>query len=255
MSKRIHIGTSGWNYKHWLGTFYPEDIKASNQLGYYASFLDAVEINNSFYALPTPERLAKWRLSTPKNFLFSVKASRYISHIKKLKGGGAITESFFSSVAMLKEKLGPILIQLPPGFEMDYPRLELFLKEVPRRFRYVFEFRNETWHDDKILALLKKFNCAYCIYELAGQPSPKEVTTDFVYVRLHCPEDKYTGNYPNEMLEHWADECRAWLARGKDVFVYFDNDQHAFAVQNAIALKRLLGQRVEESQHELSMVH
>src|SRR5436190_12439733 len=254
MSKRIHIGTSGWNYKHWLGSFYPEDIKASHQLVYYASFFDSVEINNSFHT-PSPERLAKWRLTTPKNFLFSIKASRHISHTKKLKGGGAMGENFFSGVAILKEKLGPILFQLPAGFEMDYQRLELFLKEIPRKFRYVFEFHNGTWYDEKILALLKKFNCAFCIYELDGQLSPKEVTTDFVYVRLHGPEERYTGNYPHEVLEHWAEECGAWKTKGKDRFFFFENDQHAFAVHDAIALKKLLGQKVEDSQLELSLVH
>jgi uncharacterized protein YecE (DUF72 family) len=253
MSRKIHVGTSGWNYKHWLARFYPEDLKSGNQLGYYASFFDTVEINNSFYALPTPERFVKWSLATPKDFLFAVKASRYITHMKKLKGGGAIAESFFSSVAMLKHKVGPILFQLPPGFNVDYQRLELFLKEIPRRFRYVFEFRSQSWYDEKVLALLRKFNCAFCIYELAGHQSPKEVTTDFVYLRLHGPEGKYAGNYSPAALEHWADECRTWLARGKDVFVYFDNDQNAFAVHNAMALKKLLGQEVEDKELELSL--
>jgi uncharacterized protein YecE (DUF72 family) len=254
MSRRIYIGTSGWNYKHWLKTFYPEGIKSGNQLAYYSSFFDSVEINNSFYALPTPERFGKWKLTVPQDFLFSVKASRYITHMKKLKGGGAIAETFFSSLSTLKEKLGPILFQLPPGFNINYQRLEIFLKEIPRKYRYAFEFRNETWYDENILALLRKFNCAFCIYELAGHQSPKEVTTDFVYVRLHGPEDKYAGNYSQQTLELWANDCRAWVARGKDVFIYFDNDQHAFAVHNAIALKRLLGQEIEHKDVELSLV-
>jgi uncharacterized protein YecE (DUF72 family) len=253
VSRKIHVGTSGWNYKHWLGRFYPEDIKAGSQLSYYASFFSTVELNNSFYALPTPERFRKWKLTTPNNFLFAVKASRYITHMKKLKDGGAIAESFFSSVGTLKEKLGPILFQLPPGFNANYERLEQFLKEIPRKYRYVFEFRNASWYDEKILALLKKFNCAFCIYELAGHQSPKEITTDFVYVRLHGPEEKYAGKYSLAALENWAEECRAWQAMGKDVFVYFDNDQNAYAIQNAIALKKLLGQKVGHREMELSL--
>lgn len=241
MSKgRIHIGTSGWHYKHWIGTFYPEGTKESEQLGYYIEHFKTVELNNSFYHLPAAETFKHWKEAVPGDFLFAVKASRYITHMKKLKDGKAAIEQFLGHADALGKKLGVVLFQLPPGWKVNVERFEDFLSQLPKGYRYVFEFRNETWYDEKIYALLRKFNCAFCIYELEHHRSPEEVTADFVYVRLHGPGAKYQGSYTARALGNWAKKCRAWQAEGRDVFVYFDNDQRGYAAFNAADLLRRL---------------
>src|SRR5687768_9142702 len=143
---RIHIGTSGWHYKHWIGTFYPAGTKTDEQFSFYEQKFNTVEINNSFYRLPSPEVFKGWRKDSPSTFLFVVKASRYITHQKKLKEPRETTKKFFANVKFLKEKLGPILFQLPPAWKVNALRLEEFLAVLPRKFRYVFEFRNNTWY-------------------------------------------------------------------------------------------------------------
>jgi uncharacterized protein YecE (DUF72 family) len=237
---QIHIGTSGWHYKHWIGTFYPAATKSSEQFDFYKSHFDTVEINNSFYKLPSPETFKQWRTESPKDFLFVVKASRYITHQKKLNEPKESTKRFFTNVKFLREKCGPILFQLPPSWKINIDRLNAFLKVLPVKFRYVFEFRNATWYTQEVFDLLERFNCGFCIYELAGHTSPVIVTTDFVYVRLHGPGDKYQGSYSLTQLKVWAQHCRAWQRKGFDVFVYFDNDQLGYAAFNAQTLKQLL---------------
>lgn len=239
MKGQIYIGTSGWHYKHWLGTFYPEGTKPAGQLPYYLKYFNTVEINNTFYRLPTKEIFINWKNAVPEDFLFIVKASRFITHMKKLKDPVESIEAFMDNVAELKEKLGPILFQLPPGWEINIERLADFLKKLPTQFRYVFEFRNQTWYTEEVYALLRKYNCAFCIYELAGHLSPVITTANFVYLRLHGPGNKYQGSYSDEILNQWAAYCRKWSA-GKDVFVYFDNDEAGYAAFNAIRLKELL---------------
>jgi uncharacterized protein YecE (DUF72 family) len=237
---KLHIGTSGWHYRHWIGTFYPAGTKLHEQFALYKQAFNTVEINNSFYRLPTPEVFKNWRKESPADFLFVVKASRYITHNKKLLDPRESTQKFFANVKFLKEKLGPILFQLPPSWKVNIERFEEFLKVLPRKFRYVFEFRNSTWYSEDVLTLLRKYSAAFCIYELAGHISPADVTTDFVYVRLHGPGDKYQGSYSQSQLEDWAQQCRAWQRQGLDVFVYFDNDQNGYAAFNARTLAALL---------------
>jgi uncharacterized protein YecE (DUF72 family) len=237
----IHIGTSGWHYRHWIGTFYPPGTKADQQFRLYQNSFDTVEINNSFYRLPTPEVFKSWRKETPDNFLFVVKASRYITHNKKLKDPEESIKRFFTNVRFLRDKLGPILFQLPPSWKKNAERLHAFVTILPKKYRYVFEFRNSTWYDEEIISLLKKHNCAFCIYELAGHTSPAHVTADFVYVRLHGPGNaKYQGSYTETQLEEWAEQCRNWQREGLDVFVFFDNDEQGYAAFNAQSLKNLL---------------
>jgi len=175
----IYIGTSGWHYKHWKGTFYPEDIKEKDQLAAYIQTFDTVEINNSFYRLPESETFVQWRKSVPDHFIFSVKGSRYITHMKKLKESTAALHALLKNASGLKEKLGPILFQLPPGWKMNTQRLEDFLKQLPSHFRFAFEFRNTTWYTEEVYALLRKYNCAFCIYELDRHTSPIEITSRF----------------------------------------------------------------------------
>lgn len=237
---KIYIGTSGWSYKHWKGNFYPQDIKDSDEFSYYQKYFQTVEINNSFYHLPLESTFTQWRKTSPKNFLFSVKASRYITHMKKLKTDNEGLATFLKRASKLKEKLGPVLFQLPPGWKLNLMRLETFLNQLPAKFLYTFEFRNQTWMTDEVLALLRKHNCAFCIYELEHFLSPLETTADFVYIRLHGPGKKYQGNYTRAALKKWAQKCENWQKKGKDVYVYFDNDQNGHAVANAATLLSLL---------------
>jgi uncharacterized protein YecE (DUF72 family) len=239
--RKIYIGTSGWHYKHWLGTFYPAGTSAKQQFEYYARHFDTVEINNSFYKLPPKEVFETWYQNSPKRFLFVIKANRFITHNLKLTRPREPLDRLFNSILGLKEKLGPILFQLPPKWKVNIERFKEFLEALPAGFRYVFEFRNETWYNEEIYKLLQKHNCAFCIYELAGHKSPVKITADFVYVRLHGPtENKYQGSYSKVALRKWAAFCLEWQAAKKDVFIYFDNDQEGYAAFNAVMLKELV---------------
>jgi uncharacterized protein YecE (DUF72 family) len=240
MKGKIYVGTSGWHYKHWSGTFYPKTVKPNKQFDFYEKHFQTVELNNSFYRLPSPATFAGWRKNSRNGFVFSVKASRYITHQKKLKDPKESFKKFFQHVRHLRDKLGPILFQLPPSWKVNVERLTAFLKILPKHFRYVFEFRNQTWYTSEVFNLLMKHNCAFCIYELAGHHSPIEITADFVYVRLHGPGDKYQGSYSKRKLSQWANQCELWQRKGLDVFVYFDNDQFGYAAHNALTLQQEL---------------
>jgi uncharacterized protein YecE (DUF72 family) len=239
----IHIGTSGWHYKHWRGTFYPADTKDVDQFSFYASKFPTVELNNSFYHLPTAETFMQWRKTAPPGFLFAVKGSRFFTHMKKLNLDKESIKPFFSNVAKLKEKLGPILFQLPPNWKLNLERLEAFLKLLPKKHRYTFEFRNHSWYGTELYELLKHYNVAFCIYELERHLSPVKITADFTYVRLHGPGNKYQGSYPDETLMKWASFCKQWQKKGRDIYIYFDNDQEGYAAFNGLRLRELLGMR------------
>lgn len=238
----IHIGTSGYHYKHWLGRYYPADAKANQMLAHYLRDFDTVELNNTFYQLPKEETFDAWRKNTPHNFLYAVKGSRFITHMIKLKDAQRGLDNFMPRAERLRQKLGPILWQLPPGWKVNLERLEEFFAALPKEHRYTFELRNETWMTDEVYDLLHKHNAAFCIYELAGYQSPLEITADWTYIRLHGPTQfKYQGSYSDEQLAEWADRIRAWSRKLKEIYVYFDNDDSAYAVYNAITLKRMLG--------------
>jgi uncharacterized protein YecE (DUF72 family) len=237
---KIYIGTSGWHYKHWKGTFYPQDIKDAEQFSYYSRYFKTVEINNSFYRLPTLKTFTDWKKASPARFIFSVKASRYITHMKKLKADPESISNFFTNAAGLGAKLGPILFQLPPGWKVNVERFSGFLPTLPSAHRYTFEFRNQTWYTDEIYALLRKYNCAFCIYELERHLTPLQETADFIYIRLHGPGNKYQGSYTKAALKKWAQRCLDWQQQKKDVFVYFDNDQEGYAAFNALQLEELV---------------
>jgi uncharacterized protein YecE (DUF72 family) len=241
--RKIYIGTSGWHYKHWVGTFYPPDLKSKDFTNYYLRFFRTVEINNSFYKLPSSETFANWRASVPDDFVYAVKGSRFITHMKKLKDPQESIQRFFENVNALEEKLGPILFQLPPGWSVNEERLAAFLAVLPPYYRYTFEFRHTSWYTPAILDLLRRYNAAFCIYELEYHVSPLEVTADFVYVRLHGPETKYAGSYSEEALNGWADKCLEWQQQGLDVYVYFDNDQLGYAAFNAKRLQELVSEK------------
>jgi uncharacterized protein YecE (DUF72 family) len=241
MGTDIRIGTSGYHYKHWVGTFYPPKTPASKMLDYYVRHFDTLELNNSFYRLPTIEAFEAWRDDTPKNFVFAVKASRFITHNKKLKDPENALDNILPRAEHLGKKLGPVLFQLPPHWKVNIDRLKALLEILPRERRYTFEFRETSWITPEINRLLRRYNAAFCIYELAGYHSPLEITADFAYVRLHGPTaGKYQGSYSQAQLRLWAKRIEQWSARLKAVYIYLDNDQAGYAAQNALTLKEML---------------
>jgi len=237
---KIHIGTSGWSYNHWKGSFYPHDLPASRMLEHYVLHFKSVELNNCFYHLPQQKTLEQWRNTVPAGFIFSAKASRYISHMKKLKDPVTSIKKFFDRIIVLEEKLGPILFQLPPHWHFNRERLERFLAVLSRDFRYTFEFRDSSWINDESCELLTRYDAAFCIYELDGYRSPKEITTDFVYIRLHGPDGPYQGNYDKQALSGWANTISTWAGKGLSVYCYFDNDEAGYAPRNALQLQSML---------------
>jgi uncharacterized protein YecE (DUF72 family) len=234
----IHIGTSGWNYKHWLGRFYPEKIRSADMLEFYLHHFDTVELNNSFYQLPSTKAFRTWRETVPKNFLFAVKGSRFITHMKKLKAPKTSTRRFFTRIEKLEDKIGPVLFQLPPHWRVNAKRLETFLERLPNQYRYAFEFREPSWFTGEVYNLLRGHNCALCIYHMSGYDSPIELTADFVYLRMHGAESTYGGSYSDSQLEMWARRIEDWRSQSKEVFVYFNNDPEGHAITDAKRLKR-----------------
>ncbi len=240
MNDRVFIGTSGWSYDHWQGPFYPDDLPKQERLAYYVKHFQSVEINNSFYHLPREATLRHWRDTAPAGFLFSAKASRYITHMKKLKDTGDSVATFLQRIGLLEDRLGPILFQLPPRWRSNLHRLSAFLDTLSSEFRYAFEFRDPSWLTEQTYALLAAHGAALCIYELDGFVSPKLVTTDFAYIRLHGPEGPYQGSYDDSTLSDWANAYSGWLRQNRRVYCYFDNDDAGYAARNALSLQSLV---------------
>lgn len=239
-NQSIYVGTSGWNYDHWQGPFYPQSLKKKEWLDYYQKHFSTVEINNSFYQLPHKETFTNWKNSVKTEFLFSVKASRYITHMKKLKQPKESLHNFTDNVIALEEKLGPLLFQLPPGWKSNAERLKNFLQLCPDNLWYTFEFRDPHWWNKDIYNVLEFHNAAFCIFELGETQSPLEITSELVYIRLHGPDAAYEGKYRHKTLKSWAEKIQKWSDQGKTVFLYFDNDQKGFAAENALELCELL---------------
>ena len=239
ISEKLFIGTSGWHYDHWEKRFYPTDLKKQDQLKYYTKKFCTVELNNSFYRQPKKENFIAWKKSVPKDFVFAVKANRYFTHLKKLNVSAEDVDDLIDRCSGLGEKLGPILFQLPPRWKINFERLHRFLKLLPKGFQYTFEFREPSWYTTEIYDLLNAHNCACCIYHLAGHQSPILAIADFVYIRLHGPGEKYQGSYNENELKHWMKLAQSWIKEKRKVYIYFDNDQDAYAVFNALTLKEL----------------
>ncbi len=237
---RVLIGTSGWHYAHWKGVFYPDAVSPPDFLRFYAARFRTAEINNTFYNLPGKETFEVWHDTVEPGFVFAVKASRYITHMKKLKDAAAPVERFVELARTLGDRLGPILFQLPPRWKFNAERLDEFVKSLPLGMRYAFEFRDPSWFDPAAYDILKKQGAAFCIYDLEGTGSPREVTCDFVYVRLHGPGAAYQGSYPDKTLVEWARTFVAWRDAGLDVYCYFNNDWAGNAVENALRLRLLI---------------
>jgi uncharacterized protein YecE (DUF72 family) len=209
-------------------------------LAWYRKRFDTVELNNTFYRLPEMKSVVGWRKNTPADFTFAVKGSRYLTHMKKLKDPAAGLARFLPLVEALGKKLGPVLFQLPPRWKANAARLDEFLSALPRSHRYGFELRDPAWHTAEVVSVLERWNAAFCIYDLAGFESPRTITTDFAYVRLHGPGGKYQGSYSDTALNGWAKWIRSQRRHLSSIYFYFDNDQDAFAVGDALRLKRLV---------------
>ncbi|MCL5022286.1 MAG: DUF72 domain-containing protein [Nitrospirae bacterium] len=237
----LNIGCSGFQYDHWKGPFYPEDLPKRRWIEYYYSHLPSVELNVTFYRLPEKESFTKWYRETPPGFVFSLKGSKFITHIKKLKASAEPVDVFFSRALVLKGKLGAILWQLPPGLKADPVRLGEFLQLIkPYGARNVFEFREATWISKKVISLLERENVGLCMADWPEFLNDLPVTSDFVYIRRHGRGGGYATSYSTEELKADATRIRKYLRQRKDVFVYFNNDAHGYAPRNALELQGML---------------
>ena len=238
-SSKIHIGTSGWSYRHWKENFYPPKMPSNQWLNFYATMFSTVEVNTTFYHAPLPRTVEKWLKEVPKNFQFAIKASSYITHWKRLNNCSLSLDFFYKSIQKLQPKAGPILFQLPPSFQINRERLETFIGLLKADYRYTFEFRHQTWFTDEIYKLLSKHKIALCITDLNGKLSPEEVTTDFIYLRLHGPHKAYQGSYGSTRLKAWKKKIVYWLDSRKEVYCFFDNDEKGYAIEDAKFLLEL----------------
>lgn len=241
----IRIGTSGWQYRHWKKSFYPEDLRRTDWLGYYAGIFNSVEVNSSFYRLPEAHVIQQWGECTPEGFLFAVKAPRTITHFKKLKNCEQQLDTMMARLEAFGARLGPVLFQLPPRWRCNPRRLADFLAMLPRDGRYAFEFRDPSWHCEEVYAMLGEYRTAFCIYDLDGQMTPLETPGDFVYLRLHGPRSAYTGNYRAQALRTWFGRALGWQRKNKEVYVYFDNDARAYSAKNARRMLAMMQDKTE----------
>lgn len=239
MQHRHYIGTSGWNYDHWRDVFYPRGLPTSEWLDFYARHFDTVEINFSFYRLPERRTFEKWRGQSPEGFTFAVKASRFLTHIKKLKDPKEPLERVIGNARGLGGKLGPILYQLPPRWKVNLDRLRDFLALLPSDVCHVMEFRDPSWLIDDVFDLLQKHSVAYCIMSAPGLPQVMNITAPFAYIRMHSGGIGTEGCYEEAQLRWWAKQVMSFLQKA-DVYVYFNNDYKGFAVQNARRLLQLV---------------
>lgn len=237
----IRIGTSGWHYDHWVGPFYPADLPKNKWFEYYAQYFNTVEINNTFYHQPKQQTFKNWREQAPKNFLFTVKANRFITHIKRLKDVQEPLGRFFDGVQLLKSNLGPILYQLPPSLQKNLDQLRAFLQILPEGKIAVFEFRHESWYCEDTYKLLDKFNVGFCTHDLIGKESPRILTGDIAYVRFHGTQGRYSSSYTQAQLRDWAKWLKEQTNKVHNIYAYFNNDVAGHAISNAKTLKEQLG--------------
>jgi uncharacterized protein YecE (DUF72 family) len=239
----VFIGTSGYNYPHWSNNvFYPAGLPPNTWLEYYSKFFTTVELNVTFYRLPQEGMCKSWHERSPRNFAFAVKGSRYITHIKRLRDADDSLMLLRSRIRRLKQKLHVILWQLPPRFNVEVERLARFIKRLNvLKTRHVFEFRDARWFRDDVYGILKDNNIALCNADWPLADIEIPVTADFIYVRRHgAARIVYGGCYARKQLQRDARLIKAWRAKGKDVYVYFNNDAHGYAVQNALDLRTLV---------------
>ncbi len=243
-NRKLFIGTSGWSYKHWSGIFYPDHIKPAKFLEYYITQFDCVELNSSFYHLPKEATITGWVNRTPDNFKFCPKLSRFITHRKRLINCEESTKRFFDLFEVMHKRLGPVLIQLPPGLQFnkslicDYFSL---LKNSYSNYRFSIEIRHKTWITDEFFQLLTEYGIAFVIADSGKRfPYYEAVTTDFVYLRFHGHESLYASDYSEAELQQYTEKIVNWLNNGKVAWVFFNNDFHGYAVKNAQRLRELV---------------
>jgi uncharacterized protein YecE (DUF72 family) len=216
-------------------------LSQKNWFGFYSETFDTVEINNTFYQLPAEKTFEAWAGKAKEGFIYSVKASRYITHVKRLKGVEEALPRLLERARLLKGHLGPILYQLPPNFDCDLERLETFLKLLPDDIGHVLEFRDQRWLNERVFSLLEQYNISHCVHDMSGLEIPWKAVGPIVYVRFHGRNGKYGGNYPNHTLRKWADWLESEFERNRrDIYAYFNNDTEAYAVFNAQTLRKKL---------------
>jgi uncharacterized protein YecE (DUF72 family) len=244
---RLRIGCSGWNYKSWRGRFYPETLPPADWLKFYLGVFDTVETNATFYRLPEAATFASWHDQTPSGFVMAIKASRYLTHLKRLIDPDAPLERLFERARALGTRLGPVLYQLPGRFRADAGRLERFLQALPRetvladgtahRLQHAIEFRDPSWYSDEILARLDAHGVALCAHDMAGSAIDRLGVGPFTYVRFHGAAGRYHGSYPDDVLDAWAGRLAAQWRAGRDVYAYFNNDPDAVSTHDARRLR------------------
>ncbi len=240
MSSKYYIGTSGWHYDHWRDRFYPEKLPKAEWLEFYAGHFTTVELNNSFYRLPSEAAFTNWYNSSPPDFTFAVKVSRFITHIKRLKNSEEAVDNFITRAKILKEKLGPLLYQLPPNMHRNDEVLASFLSNLPRGMKHVLEFRHESWIEEKVFEILRRYTVGLCVFDMPSFRCPLVATADFAYIRFHGSSSLYSSCYPDEELADWAKRLADLAANLKAVYIYFNNDAEGFAIRNAVTLRDFL---------------
>jgi uncharacterized protein YecE (DUF72 family) len=242
VSNAIHVGCSGWVYRHWRGLFYPEGLPQKRWFEHYSQEFDTVEINASFYRLPLESTFDGWRDKAPPGFRYAVKANRFITHMKKLAGCDEEIDRFVALATRLEHTLGPILFQLPPSLHKDLARMEALLSRLPSPVDHVVEFRHKSWYDEDVLAVLDRHHVGFVVHDLKGLTSPRWASGRTAYVRFHGTSGRYHGRYSDEALLGWADWCIDQSRRGRSVWCYFNNDIHGHAIEDARTLKSMTGQ-------------
>ena len=235
----IRVGCSGWHYKHWKGRFYPASLPPSQWLNYYMAQFDTVELNTTFYRLPDASVFAGWRTQTRRGFVYSLKASRYLTHMRKLVEPEQPLKLFFERARELGSSLGPVLYQLPPNFDVNLQRLRGLLEALPPRRRHVVEMRDARWYRPDVFELLKEHRVALCLHDMAGSATSRRQVGPFVYLRLHGPL-RYQGSYSDNELAQWADWLSSTTTAGSDAYVYFNNDVDGAAPHDARRLQQML---------------
>jgi uncharacterized protein YecE (DUF72 family) len=232
----ILIGTSGWIYSHWRERFYPKDLPPKQWFAYYSEHFHTVEINNTFYRLPSENAFDAWRQQAPRGFVYAVKASRFLTHMKKLKEPEEPIERILGRARRLSATLGPVLYQLPRGWKCNVERLAHFFAALPRNLKHVMEYRRQDWLCDRVFDLMREHAIGLCIHDLLPE-HPRTVTSNVVYVRFHGVGAKYAGSYKRKELVAWGEWMRDQTSLGREVFAYFNNDAEANAVRNARTLR------------------
>jgi uncharacterized protein YecE (DUF72 family) len=242
MAGQIRIGCSGWNYRHWRELFYPKGLPTRRWYEHYASVFDTVELNTSFYHLPKPETFEKWRDQAPPDFRYAVKASRFITHMKKLRDCEEPLALLLDRARKLGPAIGPILYQLPPSLHLDPQRLGEFLAILPADLTHVFEFRHKSWHDEEAVALLDERGVSFCAHDMPGSATPRWAAGPVAYIRFHGAGGKYRGRYSDEALLGWTDWIVEQAKAGRDVWAFFNNDIGGDAIHDALTLRAMAAQ-------------